>query len=88
MEHPLLRLDTLKREDGAERYVPVFITALKKLISGSGLEGLKMSDYGIRREEIPTLAQNARDTMGGLFELDRHKLSFEETKQILENAYR
>jgi len=31
MEHPLLRLDTLKREDGAERYVPVFITALKKL---------------------------------------------------------
>jgi alcohol dehydrogenase len=65
-----------------------FITALKKLISGSGLEGLKMSDYGIRREEIPTLAQNARDTMGGLFELDRHKLSLEETKQILENAYR
>lgn len=65
-----------------------FITALKKLIARSGLEGLKMSDYGIRREEIPTLAQNARDTMGGLFELDRHKLSFEETKQILENAYR
>ncbi|WP_305072752.1 iron-containing alcohol dehydrogenase [Propionivibrio sp.] len=65
-----------------------FITALKKLIAGSGLEGLKMSDYGIRREEIPTLAQNARDTMGGLFELDRHKLSLEETKQILENAYR
>lgn len=31
MEHPLLRLDTLKREEGAERYVPVFITALKKL---------------------------------------------------------
>lgn len=65
-----------------------FITALKKLIAGSGLEGLKMSDYGIRREEIPTLAQNARETMGGLFELDRHKLSFEETKQILENTYR
>jgi len=65
-----------------------FITALKKLIAGAGLEGLKMSDYGIRREEIPTLAQNARDTMGGLFELDRHKLSLEETKQILENAYR
>lgn len=31
MEHPLLRLDTLKREEGAERYVPVFATALKKL---------------------------------------------------------
>jgi len=31
MEHPLLRLDTLKREEGAERYVPVFGTALRKL---------------------------------------------------------
>lgn len=31
MEHPLLRLDTLKREEGAERFVPVFSTALKKL---------------------------------------------------------
>jgi len=31
MEHPLLRLSTLKREEGAERYIPVFITALKKL---------------------------------------------------------
>lgn len=31
MEHPLLRLETLKREEGAERYVPVFLTALKKL---------------------------------------------------------
>jgi len=31
MEHPLLRLDTLKREEGAERYVPVFSTALRKL---------------------------------------------------------
>jgi len=65
-----------------------FITALKKLIAASGLEGLKMSDYGVRREEIPALAQNARDTMGGLFEVDRHKLSFDETVEIFEKAYR
>jgi integrase len=31
MEHPLLRLDTLKQDEDAERYVPVFATALKKL---------------------------------------------------------
>ncbi|MBX7271795.1 MULTISPECIES: tyrosine-type recombinase/integrase [Pseudomonadaceae] len=31
MEHPVLRLDTLKQAEGAERYVPVFSTALKKL---------------------------------------------------------
>lgn len=31
LEHPVLRLDTLKQGEGAERYVPVFATALKKL---------------------------------------------------------
>lgn len=65
-----------------------FITALKKLISACGLDGLRMSDYGITKEEIPGLARNARETMGGLFELDRYKLSFEETVAILEQAYR
>lgn len=65
-----------------------FITALKKLIAASGLDGLKMSDYGVRREEIPALAQNAHDTMGGLFQVDRHKLSFDETVEIFEKAYR
>ncbi|WIE49816.1 tyrosine-type recombinase/integrase [Pseudomonas sp. GM17] len=31
MKHPVLRLDTLKQGEGAERYIPVFTTALKKL---------------------------------------------------------
>lgn len=31
LEHPVLRLDTLKQGEGAERYVPVFSTALEKL---------------------------------------------------------
>ncbi len=65
-----------------------FITALKKLIAASGLDGLKMSDYGVRREEIPALAKNARDTMGGLFEVDRYKLSSADTEMIFANAYR
>ena len=47
-----------------------------------------MSDYGVRREEIPALAQNARATMGGLFEVDRYTLSLEDTVTIFENAYR
>lgn len=65
-----------------------FITALKKLIAASGLDGLTMSDFGVRRDEIPALAKNARDTMGGLFEVDRYKLSFDDTATIFENAYR
>ena len=65
-----------------------FIAALKKLIAACGLDNLKMSDYGVRREEIPALAQNARATMGGLFAVDRYTLSLEDTVTIFENAYR
>ena len=65
-----------------------FIAALKKLIAACGLDTLKMSDYGVRREEIPALAQNARATMGGLFAVDRYTLSLEDTVTIFENAYR
>lgn len=72
----------------AEQRPAAFITALKKLIAACSLDSLRMSDFGVRREEIPALAKNARDTMGGLFELDRYRLSFEDTMQIFENAYR
>lgn len=65
-----------------------FIEALKKLLAACGLDGLKMSDFGITRDEIPLLAKNARETMGGLFELDRYKLTLEDTITILERSYR
>ena len=65
-----------------------FLTALKKLIKACGLEDLSMSYFGIRREEIPALARNARDTMGELFELDRYKMSQAEAEGILERAWR
>lgn len=65
-----------------------FIEALTKLLAACGLDGLKMSDFGITRDEIPLLAKNARETMGGLFELDRYKLTQEDTIAILESSYR
>lgn len=65
-----------------------FIQALHELQEKCGVTDLKMSDYGIKREELPKIAQNAFDTMGGLFELDRYQLSFEDAVSILENAYR
>lgn len=64
-----------------------FLTALQKMIVACGVDVLKMSDYGITREEIPALATNARETMGGLFDVDRYKLSFEETVAIYEKAF-
>ena len=64
-----------------------FLLALDKLIHACGVETLKMSDYGIAREDLPALAKNAFENMGGLFEFDRYKLSFDETVAIYEKAY-
>jgi len=64
-----------------------FLTALEKMIAACGMETLKMSDYGITKDELPTLATNARETMGGLFALDRYTLSYDETVEIYANAF-
>lgn len=65
-----------------------FLTALDELQKACGVDGLKMSDYGIQKEECMTLAQNARATMGGLFKADRVPLSDEECAVIFEKAYK
>lgn len=64
-----------------------FLTALDELQKACGVDGLKMSDYGIQKEECMTLAQNARATMGGLFKADRVPLSDEACAAIFEKAY-
>lgn len=65
-----------------------FLDALKKLQEDCGVAGLKMSDYGITREELPKLVKNARDYMGGLFKVDPAPLSDEEALAIFEESYR
>lgn len=59
-----------------------FITALKKLIKNVGMEDLKLSDFGIRKEEAEILAKNSMDTMGSLFDSDPYKLSLGEVISI------
>lgn len=65
-----------------------FVKALVKLQEECGVRNLKMSSYGIDKEEIPALAENARSTMGGLFQVDPYSLSLEETIEIMNNAYK
>lgn len=65
-----------------------FVDAMLELQQQCGVLGLKMSDYGIRKEDIPALARKAWDTMGGLFAVDRYRLSVEETTMIMERAFR
>lgn len=44
----------------------VFVESLRELQHACGVDNLKMSDYGIRREDFPRLVQLARNAMGGL----------------------
>ena len=72
----------------AEKRAQAFITALEKLQKDCGVDNLKMSDYGVKADEMDKLAATAKETMGGLFELDVHSLTHEEAAQIMKNAYR
>lgn len=65
-----------------------FITALVKLQEDCGVHDLKMSDYGIKPEEFETMAKNAKETMGGLFQCDRSELSIEDCVAIYKASYK
>ncbi len=64
-----------------------FCAVLDELQRACGVDNLKMSDYGIRKEDLPVINENAWVTMGGLFELDRIKLTKAESLAILEESY-
>ncbi len=65
-----------------------FVEVLKDLQVQCGVDALKMSDYGISRDEIPALATNARDTMGGLFDVDPCEITHSDVIAILEQSYK
>ncbi|MCK9171609.1 MAG: iron-containing alcohol dehydrogenase [Treponema sp.] len=65
-----------------------FITALTDLQKACSVDGLKMSDYGINKEEAMTMAKNARATMGGLFACDPTPLTDKECAAVYEKSYK
>ena len=65
-----------------------FVTALADLQKACGVEGLKMSDYGITPEEFPKFAANARATMGILFKMDRIQLTDDDLVKIYTESFR
>ncbi|MEI8132186.1 MAG: iron-containing alcohol dehydrogenase [Leptolinea sp.] len=65
-----------------------FVKALLKLQKACGVDQLKMSDHGITLAEIPLLAENAHQAMGGLFSVDCYTLSMAETIEIMQGAFR
>ncbi len=65
-----------------------FVEALAALQHKCGVAELRMSDYGVRRDDLRRYARNAADTMGGLFACDPAPLSEDDCVKILEQSYR
>lgn len=65
-----------------------FLIALKDLQDACGVGDLKMSDYGITEEELPTLTKDARYTMAGLYDADPTPLTDEEVLAIYQASFK
>ena len=65
-----------------------FLTALQQLTEVCGVAALKMSDYGITKEEFPHMAAIAKTAMGFLFANDRLDITQEDCVAILTAAYK
>lgn len=65
-----------------------FVTALVELQKACGVDALKMSDYGVRYDDLQKYVDNAFDTMGGLFQFDPSALSRADVLAIFQASYR
>jgi len=65
-----------------------FVNALCELQKECGVDNLKMSDYGVKEDDLPKMAKNAMETMGGLFAVDPYKFTVEEVLDILKKSYK
>lgn len=65
-----------------------FVAELLALQEQCGVHDLKMSDYGITEDELESIADNAIETMGFLFDFDPVRISRDEAIAILRSAWR
>lgn len=65
-----------------------FVEALEELQKSCNVHNLKLSEYGVKKEDMRKYAINAKETMGGLFDLDPHPMSEDDAVYILEQSYR
>ncbi len=65
-----------------------FVDALVELQKACGVDDIKLSEYGVTEDEFPKCVQNARETMGGLFDVDPVALSDEDALSIYQKSFR
>lgn len=65
-----------------------FLTMLAKLQKDCGVDNLKMSDYGITKDEFEKFVVNAKEVMGFLFTADPCELSNDDMISIYQKSYK
>lgn len=65
-----------------------FIAALTQMQKACNVDALKLSEWGVKEEELPNMVQNARATMGGLFQLDPRQTTDDELLDIYRASFR
>lgn len=65
-----------------------FIKALICMQRECGVYNMKLSDWGVPKEDFPKMVNNAREAMGALFRLDPHILTDSEIFDIYEKSYK
>jgi alcohol dehydrogenase len=63
-----------------------FLEALAELQKKCKVDTLKTSDFGIKRDEFPMFANNARETMGNLFDVTPVELTHDDCVAIFEST--
>ena len=74
--------------EAAERGPMAFVDELERLKRECHVDELRMSDWGITREELPEIAANALDTNAALFSHDPVTLTQGDVTAILEAGWR
>jgi len=66
----------------------LFVSSLEKLIKSAGLDKLKLTDYGLKKEMSSDLAENALYAMSGLFTVTPVNLSKEDVTNIFIKSFK
>ncbi|MDR1496591.1 MAG: iron-containing alcohol dehydrogenase [Clostridiales Family XIII bacterium] len=65
-----------------------FLTALARLQRACNVDDIRLSDYGIKRDDIDGLVKNAYDNMGHMFAFDPVEITPDDTRRIFEASFK
>jgi alcohol dehydrogenase len=65
-----------------------FLAALRRLQEDCGVDDIRLSDYDIKKDDIPGLVKNSYDNMGHMFAGDPAEITPDDTRKIFEDSFK